>query len=178
MRNKFLELMLISLNSASWELHQYSRRMCGPMKISKLTPAPGNRTRDPMIVRPMLYLTTTDTKRKCFGTILREDWDFCCCCWKCNQRNHDEIVLAQGIYSPTILNNILILVLQICLCLETFEFSIFRSNWMKHNFWLAKPYGLAKYGLANQKFCYIQIYKSLWKKKKLLLLLYCGLTPL
>ena len=32
---------------------------------------------------------------------------------------------------------------------------------MKHNFWLAKPYGL-----ANQKLCYIQIYKVLEKKTK------------
>ena len=30
---------------------------------------------------------------------------------------------------------------------------------MSHNFWLAKPYGL-----ANQKLCYIQIYKILEKK--------------
>ena len=32
LRNKFLQLILISLDSASWGLHQYSRRMCGPMK--------------------------------------------------------------------------------------------------------------------------------------------------
>ena len=31
-RNKLLQLKLIFLDSASWELHQYSRRMCGPMK--------------------------------------------------------------------------------------------------------------------------------------------------
>ena len=36
LRNKFLQLILISLNSASWELHQYSRRMCGPMKNPKV----------------------------------------------------------------------------------------------------------------------------------------------
>ena len=36
---------------------------------------------------------------------------------------------------------------------------------MYHNFWLAKPYGLAKYGLANQKLCYIPICKS-WEKDK------------
>ena len=36
MRNKFLQLILISLDSASWELHQYSRRMCGPMKNHKV----------------------------------------------------------------------------------------------------------------------------------------------
>ena len=65
MRNKFLQLILISLDSASWELHQYSRRMCGPMKIPKLTPAPGNRTRDLRIARPTLYLTTTDTTNMC-----------------------------------------------------------------------------------------------------------------
>ena len=29
LRNKFLQLILISLDSASWELHQYSRRMFG-----------------------------------------------------------------------------------------------------------------------------------------------------
>ena len=32
---------------------------------------------------------------------------------------------------------------------------------MSHNFWLAKPFGL-----ANQKLCYIQIYKILEKKTK------------
>ena len=31
---------------------------------------------------------------------------------------------------------------------------------MFHNFWLAKPYGL-----ANQKLCYIQIYKT-WEEHK------------
>ena len=30
---------------------------------------------------------------------------------------------------------------------------------MLHNFWLAKPYGL-----ANQKLCYIQIDKIFWEK--------------
>ena len=59
--NKFIQLVLISLDSASWKLYQYSRRMFGPMKIPKLRPAPGTRTRDFMIVRPTLYLTTTDT---------------------------------------------------------------------------------------------------------------------
>ena len=36
LRNKFLQLILISLDSASWELHQYLRRMCGPMKNPKV----------------------------------------------------------------------------------------------------------------------------------------------
>ena len=35
--------------------------MCGPMKIPKLTTAPGNRTRDLKIARLTLYLKTTDT---------------------------------------------------------------------------------------------------------------------
>ena len=35
---------------------------------------------------------------------------------------------------------------------------------MQHNFWLAKPYGL-----ANQKLCYIQIYLILAKKTKIFL---------
>ena len=61
LRNKFLQLILISYDSASWELHQYSHRMCGPIKIPKLTPAPGTRTRGLMIARPTLYLTTTVT---------------------------------------------------------------------------------------------------------------------
>ena len=55
------DIILISLDSASWKLHQYSRRMCGPMKISKLTPAPRNRTRELMFARPTLYLTIKDT---------------------------------------------------------------------------------------------------------------------
>ena len=42
LRNKFLQLILISLDSASWELHQYSRRVCGPMKNPKVE----NRSRD------------------------------------------------------------------------------------------------------------------------------------
>ena len=62
LRNEFLQLILISLDSASWELHKYSRRICGPMKkIPMLTPAPRNRTRDLKTARPTLYLTTTDT---------------------------------------------------------------------------------------------------------------------
>ena len=40
---------------------QYSRRMCGPIKIPELTPTPGNRTRNFMIVRQVLDLTITDT---------------------------------------------------------------------------------------------------------------------
>ena len=36
LRNKFLQLTLTSLDSASWELHQNSRRMCGPMKNPKV----------------------------------------------------------------------------------------------------------------------------------------------
>ena len=35
-RNKFQQLTLISLDSASWELHQYSHRMCEPMKNPKV----------------------------------------------------------------------------------------------------------------------------------------------
>ena len=61
LRNKFLQLILISLDSTSWELYQYSRRMSGPMKIPTLTSAPRHQTRDLMIPRPILYLTTTDT---------------------------------------------------------------------------------------------------------------------
>ena len=48
------------------------------------------------------------------------------------------------------------------------DFSIFRSIWMKHNFWLAKPYGL-----ANQKLCYIQSYKS-WRKRQRMFLRIVG----
>ena len=40
LRNKFLQPILISLDFDSWELYQYSRRVCGPMKIPKFTPAP------------------------------------------------------------------------------------------------------------------------------------------
>ena len=47
--------------SRFWEVHQYSRQMCGPMKIQKLTPIPGIRTRELEIARPMLYLMTMDT---------------------------------------------------------------------------------------------------------------------
>ena len=36
LRNKFQQLILISLDSASLELHQYSCRMCGPMKNPKV----------------------------------------------------------------------------------------------------------------------------------------------
>ena len=37
---------------------------------------------------------------------------------------------------------------------------------MERTFRLAKPYGLAKYGLANQQLCNIQIYKILEKKTR------------
>ena len=36
LKNRFLQLILNSLDSASWELHQYSRRMCGLMKKPKV----------------------------------------------------------------------------------------------------------------------------------------------
>ena len=55
-----LQHILIPVESSSWELQQYSRQICGRMKIPKLTPTPGNQTRDPKIVRLTLYLTTTD----------------------------------------------------------------------------------------------------------------------
>ena len=63
LRNKFLQLILISLDSASWELHQYTCWMSGPMKIPKLTPALGNQTQDLMIARLTIYLMTTDTTK-------------------------------------------------------------------------------------------------------------------
>ena len=44
-----------SLDSASWELYQYLRRMCGPMENPK------NRTRDLMAGRPALNVRTMDT---------------------------------------------------------------------------------------------------------------------
>ena len=55
-------------------------------------------------------------------------------------------MLHQGLYSTTILENILSLVLQIFPYLEAFECN-------------------TPYGLANQKLCYIQIYKS-WRKRQ------------
>ena len=36
MGNKFLQLMLISLDSAYWELHQYLHQICGQMNSSKV----------------------------------------------------------------------------------------------------------------------------------------------
>ena len=51
----FLLRILISLHSAFWEIHCYSRRMCGPIKFPKLTPAARNRTWDLMIAKSMLY---------------------------------------------------------------------------------------------------------------------------
>ena len=64
LRSKFLQFVQSSLDSASWELHQYPRRMCGPMKIPKLTRISGNRTRDLVFARPTLFLKITDTKKK------------------------------------------------------------------------------------------------------------------
>ena len=61
LRNKVLQLILISLDSASWELHQYSRRIWGPVKNPKIETRSWDSTRDVMIARPTLYLTTTDT---------------------------------------------------------------------------------------------------------------------
>ena len=42
LRNRLLHLITIYLDSASWEVRQFSRRMYGQMKIPKLTPAPGS----------------------------------------------------------------------------------------------------------------------------------------
>ena len=36
LRNKFLQLILIFLHSASWELHQYSHQICGPINSPKV----------------------------------------------------------------------------------------------------------------------------------------------
>ena len=67
LRNKFLQLILISLNSASSELHQYSNRMYGPLKKSQSQhPLPRNRTWDLKIARLALYLTTKDTTNDMF----------------------------------------------------------------------------------------------------------------
>ena len=55
LRNKFLQLILISLDSASWELRLRW------MKIPKLAPTPENGTVGLKIARPTLHLTTTDT---------------------------------------------------------------------------------------------------------------------
>ena len=55
LRNKFLQLILISLNSASWELHQYWHWMCGPMKNPVVET--GSWTRDIMIAKLTLNLT-------------------------------------------------------------------------------------------------------------------------
>ena len=65
LRNKFLQLMLISLDSASWELHQYSRRMCGPMKNPKVETRSRDSNSGPQDARSTLYLTTTDTTQNC-----------------------------------------------------------------------------------------------------------------
>ena len=43
---EFFQLILISLDSASLEHHQYSRQTHGPMKMPKLTPTPRNQTLD------------------------------------------------------------------------------------------------------------------------------------
>ena len=78
LRNKFLRLKVISLDFAFWDLHQYSHRMCGPWKTPKLTPAPGNRTRDLKIAKPTLYqtlLTTSTLKLKSFCWKSRSEWD-------------------------------------------------------------------------------------------------------
>ena len=60
-------------------------------------------------------------------------------------------VLAEGPYSPTILKNVLCLVLQIFQYLAAFECNR-TSDWLNHTV------------LANQKFCYIQKNKF-WRKK-------------
>ena len=61
LRDKFLQPIQISLDSASRTLHQYSRRMCGKMNSSKVDNRSGNRTRDLMVVRLTLYITTRVT---------------------------------------------------------------------------------------------------------------------
>ena len=61
----------------------------------------------------------------------------------------------QGQYSPTILENVLCLIIQIFLYLATFECNT-TFGWLNHTV----------YGSANQQFCYIQFHKILEKKTK------------
>ena len=61
LKNKILQLILISLDSTSWELKQHQDLMCGPLKIPNMIPAPRNRTWILMIVRLMLFLMIKDT---------------------------------------------------------------------------------------------------------------------
>ena len=68
--------------------------------------------------------------------------------------NFKKSSLDLGLYSPTILKNIL---------------GLFFQNLqirMQHNFWLAKPNGLA--GLANHKLCYVQMLLNIenWRKRQ------------
>ena len=63
--------------------------------------------------------------------------------WRLSLHGSMTIYHNQGPYSQTILKNIL------CLFLHDLQIG------MWHNFWLAKPYCL-----ANQKLCYIHIYRK------------------
>ena len=47
LRNTFLQLITISLDSASWELHQYSHRLCGPMNSPKVETTSTSQPRTP-----------------------------------------------------------------------------------------------------------------------------------
>ena len=61
LRNKFLQIILISLDSASWELHQYPHRMCGPMKNPEVETLSRDSNSRPYDCKADALFTTTDT---------------------------------------------------------------------------------------------------------------------
>ena len=63
LRNKLLHLILISIDSAFWELYKYLRRICVPMKILEMTPASGIELRLRLRGRPTSHPWTPQNFR-------------------------------------------------------------------------------------------------------------------
>ena len=63
LRNKFLHLILISIDSAFWELYKYLGRICVPMKILEMTPASGIELRLRLRGRPTSHPWTPQNFR-------------------------------------------------------------------------------------------------------------------
>ena len=85
-------------------------------------------------------------------------FDLHCLLYRDSDQNKPQ---NQGQYSPTILENIIFLVLQIFLYLAGFECNT-TSDWLNH---------------TNQKLCYIQIHKSWRKRQRTFLRMVCEYRP-
>ena len=133
MRNKFLQLILVSLDSASWELHQYSRRMCGPMKNPKVE----TRSRDS-------NLGPHDCKA---DALPHDHGHHTCPAWDSTAQDMGSGFVFANHFLERSLS-------------DSPDFSRFRGISMQHNFRLAKPYGLANQKLCYISICISELFYS------------------